>query len=36
VIVRGYKKCYVRDEKYGREDEEEVGNVGNEHESVTV
>jgi hypothetical protein len=33
---RGYEKCYISDEKYGREDEEEVVNVGNEHESVTV
>jgi hypothetical protein len=33
-MVRGFKKCCIYDEMDGREDEEEVGNVGNERENV--
>jgi hypothetical protein len=35
VIARRFKKCCISDEMDGREDEEEVGNVDNEHESVS-
>jgi hypothetical protein len=34
-MVRGFKECCVSDEMNGREDEEETGNVGSEHKSMS-
>jgi hypothetical protein len=35
VILKRYEKWYISDEMDAREDEECVGNVGSEHESVS-
>jgi hypothetical protein len=35
MIVKEFKKCCTSDEMNGREDDEEVGNVGNKHECVS-
>jgi hypothetical protein len=32
MMVRGFKKCHISDEMHGREDKEEAGNAGSEHE----
>jgi hypothetical protein len=36
VIITEFKDCYILVEMDGREDEEEVGNVDIEHESVSI
>jgi hypothetical protein len=36
VIITEFKYCCISDEIDGREDEEEVGNVGIEHKSVST
>jgi hypothetical protein len=35
VTAKGLKKYCIADERYGRQDEGEVGNVGSKHESVS-
>jgi hypothetical protein len=36
MIVRGFRKCCIPDAVDGMDDEEEVGNVGSEHENVSI
>jgi hypothetical protein len=36
VIITEFKDCCISDEMDGWEDEEEVGNVGIEHKSVSI
>jgi hypothetical protein len=35
MMLRRFENCCTSDEMVGREDEESVGNVGSEHESVS-